>query len=66
LRLWKTGAADETTLSGGRASALELDESGAVQKSVWSGQFNVDGLYCVCVRQTGAQPANYALQATVK
>jgi hypothetical protein len=66
LRLWKTGAEDETNLPIGRSSNLELDEAGIVQKAVWSGQFNVGDTYYVCVRHTGNQPAHYALQITVK
>jgi len=66
LHLWKTGVADEATLPVGRSSSLELDDVGTVQKSVWSGQFNIGGVYYVYVQNTGVQPAYYALQVMVK
>jgi hypothetical protein len=46
LRIWKTGAQDEITLPVGRSSATDV--IGTVQKSVWSGNFNVGGPYYVC------------------
>jgi hypothetical protein len=66
LRIWKTGAKDETTLPVGRSSALTLGKGDVAQKSVWSGQFNIGGPYYVCVRQTGTQPSTYKLDVTVK
>ena len=66
LRIWKTGANDETTLPVGRSSALELGTGDAAQHSVWSGQFNIGGPYYVCVRQTGAEPSTYKLDVTVR
>jgi hypothetical protein len=66
LRIWKTGAEDETTLPVGRGSAVDMRKGDVAQTSVWSGQFNMAGPYYVCVRQTGLKPSTYKLDVTVK
>jgi hypothetical protein len=66
LRIWKTGAQDETTLPVGRSSALALSAQEVAQKSLWSGKFNIGGSYYICARQTGPNPSTYKLDVTVK